>query len=166
MLFLYILSLISIIRAESDTKEADSNKANSNTVDEQYSGQLIKNLSFKRSGNDVIITVYLAHSCNPQSINLMSSKSGDQDSFTIDRPIEDDVTWVSDKNRFTYECDTSTLNDGNQYAIQIQEKSGKFSHSEPFVLQEKEFIFARNAKKSAPKAGWIVALVLSGVALL
>lgn len=161
MLFLQILSLFPFLRTEEEKKTVVLVKD-----DEKYEGKLINNLSFKKKDGFVLITVYLTQNCNPKSIHLMQSTTRDEDSFTIKESIEEDVEWENDKQRFTYYCDPDTVKDGGYYSIQITDVNGQVSHSEPFVYENSGFVFERNSSKGSSKAGWIVALVLSSVALL
>merc|ERR1711915_176422 len=125
---------------------------------------LIQNLAFKKHGGEVTITVYLTREVHPTSINLMESSSGSEESFTILSSIEEDVSWENDKSRFTFDMPKDCLKTGRIYSIQIIEK-GEFYHSEAFVYDGGNCVFERNYQKRS-NAGWIVALVLSSVALL
>lgn len=160
MLFLQVLSLIPFLRTETQKNVVVIQD------DDKYSGRLINNLAFKKKDGCILITVYLTQNCNPKSINLMQSSTGEEDTFTIKESIEEDVEWENDKQRFTYYCDTDTVKNGEYYSIQITDASGQVSHSEPFVYESNNFVFDRNSSKGNSKAGWIVAIVLSSVALL
>merc|ERR1711915_66423 len=151
MFTFFLISLFSLLKAEGDSS---------------HNGNLISNLSFKSTKSDAIVTAYLRQSVNAKSINLMESKDGEPDNFTIKESIESDVDWDSEKNRFTYSIDKSQLSEDQFYAIQILDQNDKWSHSEPFVYQDGNFVFSRNAKSGSSKAIGIVALVLSAVALL
>lgn len=129
---------------------------------------LIKNLSFKKVRDGVNLTVFLTREIHPSTINIMESKEpSDPNSFTVAATIEDDVFWEANGNRFSYVLEESLLKKKDMaFSVQIEEGKQLY-HSEAFVYDqdEKNCVFARNAKTTS-NAGWIVALVLSAVALL